>query len=236
MKNRKSLIWQNHYPEQQSGACFDWSLQMLTGKDTGMIRTSLIIDDFLDNAMELREIASRMEYPLPSGATNYPGRNANRRILIDGLDNTISRLVGEQLVPTPGTSHGKFRLTLASDTGKAAVHIDSSHWSGILYLSLPEHCQGGTDFYRHRPSGLDHAPYEEKHLTACGLSDFSEVGEKLLLTDTNDAAKWEHVMTVPMRFNRLVLFRPWLYHNAGSGFGDSFGNGRLIYPLFFDRA
>jgi hypothetical protein len=116
------------------------------------------------------------------------------------------------------------------------VHIDPSHWSGILYLSLPEHCRGGTDFYRHLPSRLDHAPYEPAHLQAAGLSDMSEVGEKLLLADTNDPDKWEHVMNLPMRFNRLALFRPWLYHNAGPGFGDSFDNGRLIYPLFFDRA
>lgn len=201
-----------------------------------MIRTTLIIDDFLDTALELRAVASKLEYPVLPEATNYPGRNADRRILIDGLDHAVSNLVGEKLVPTPGTSHGKFRLTLASDTGKAAVHIDGSHWSGILYLSLPEYCRGGTDFYRHRPSGLDHAPYEQKHLDACGLSDYSEVGEKLLLTDTNDESKWEHVMSVPFRFNRLVLFRPWLYHNAGPGFGDCFENGRLIYPLFYDRA
>lgn len=201
-----------------------------------MIRTTLVIDNFLDSAMEFREIASKLEFPVREEATNYPGRNANRRILIDGLDNAVSKLVGEKLVPTPGTSHGKFRLTLASDTGKAAVHVDASHWSGILYLSLPEHCRGGTDFYRHIPSGLDHTPYEEKHLAACGLTDFSEVGEKLLLPDTNDESKWEHIMSIPFRFNRLVLFRPWLYHNAGPGFGDCFDNGRLIYPLFYDQA
>ena len=201
-----------------------------------MIRSFLIIDDFLDDPHQLREVAKKLDYPELPEKTNYPGRNASRRILIDGLDQAVSSLVGEPLKPTPGTSHGKFRLTLGSDTGKASVHIDPSHWSGILYLSLPEHCRGGTDFYRHLPSGLDHAPYEPEHLQAAGLSDMSEVGEKLLLADTNDPRKWEHVMNLPMRFNRLALFRPWLYHNAGPGFGDSFDNGRLIYPLFFDRA
>ncbi|MDX1459518.1 MAG: DUF6445 family protein [Xanthomonadales bacterium] len=201
-----------------------------------MIRTYIVVDDFLDNAMQLRGVARKLDYPERPEQQNYPGRNAGRRILIDGLDQAVSQIVGEPLKPTPGTSHGKFRLTLGSDEGKAAVHIDSSHWSGILYLTPDEHCQGGTDFYRHLPSGMDHAPYTEEHLAKVGLTDFSEVGEKLLLADTNDEAKWEHIMTLPMRFNRLVLFRPWLYHNAGAGFGDSFDNGRLIYPLFFDRA
>ena len=40
-------------------------------------------------------------------------------------------------------------------------------------------------------------------------------------------------MTVPMRFNRLVLLRPWLWHTSGLGFGDSIENGRLVYLMFF---
>ena len=201
-----------------------------------MIRSYLIIDDFLDDPMEFRDMAATLDYPVPLEKTNYPGRNARRRILVEGLDNEVSKLVGEKLVPTPGTSHAKLRLTLASDTGKAAVHTDSSHWSGILYLTLPKYCLGGTSFYRHLPSSMDHVPYNKAQLAAAGLSDFSEVGEKLLLADTNDPEKWEKIMNLPMRFNRLVLFRPWLYHNAGPGFGDSIENGRLIYPLFYDRA
>ena len=53
---------------------------------------------------------------------------------------------------------------------------------------------------------------------------------------TNDPSKWEKVMTLPMRFNRLVLFRPWLWHAAASGFGDRNENGRLIQGLFFGPA
>jgi hypothetical protein len=31
-----------------------------------------------------------------------------------------------------------------------------------------------------------------------------------------------------------VLFRPWLWHNAGAGFGDCLENGRLIYLLSYN--
>jgi len=48
-----------------------------------------------------------------------------------------------------------------------------------------------------------------------------------------DESAWETTMTVPMRFNRLVLLRPWLWHTAGRGFGDSLENGRLVYLMFF---
>jgi hypothetical protein len=40
-------------------------------------------------------------------------------------------------------------------------------------------------------------------------------------------------MRVPMRFNRLLLLRPWFWHTAGPGFGDNLDNGRLVYLMFF---
>jgi hypothetical protein len=40
-------------------------------------------------------------------------------------------------------------------------------------------------------------------------------------------------MTVPMRFNRLILYRPWLWHSAGEAFGASLDDGRLIQLVAF---
>jgi hypothetical protein len=38
-----------------------------------------------------------------------------------------------------------------------------------------------------------------------------------------------------MRFNRLLLLRPWLFHTAGPGFGDKPENARLVYLMFFNQ-
>jgi hypothetical protein len=54
-----------------------------------------------------------------------------------------------------------------------------------------------------------------------------------MTADAKDLSKWEKVMTLPMRFNRLVLFRPWLWHSATAGFGTTPEDGRLIQGLFF---
>lgn len=43
-------------------------------------------------------------------------------------------------------------------------------------------------------------------------------------------------MTVPMRFNRLILFSPWMFHNSAAGFGDRPENGRLVHLMFFAAA
>ena len=53
---------------------------------------------------------------------------------------------------------------------------------------------------------------------------------------TTQPAKWERVMRVPMRFNRLVLFSPWQFHTSAPGFGTDDENARLVMLLFFGRA
>ena len=202
------------------------------------MQTSLmIIDDFLDNPFDLRNAALQQDYPHLEEKTVFPGRNSVTRMLVDGMDQQISRLVGESLTPKiAGHGHGRCRIALEGDTGTGNVHIDDSHWSGILYLSLPEHCQGGTDFFRHKRTDMERAPIYPEDLEKLGYENYSDIWDDVLNPDTNNEDAWERTMRVPMRFNRLILLRPWLYHTAGPGFGESLENGRLVYLLFFDQA
>jgi hypothetical protein len=199
--------------------------------------TSLIIvDDFLSNAHELRDAALRLTYPEQDGA--FPGRNSLERIEVGGLAQKASELVREPLKPiSPPQSHAKFRITMAQDKGRARVHIDSgAHWSGILYLSRPEDCRGGTEFFRHRRTNTDRAPINAAERAALGYASSQEMYRDIIEQDSNDDSKWELTMRAPMRFNRLVLLRPWLWHTAGEAFGDSMENGRLVYLMFFESA
>ncbi len=200
-----------------------------------MYTTFLVVDDFLDNAEALREHALSLDYPPLEG--QFPGRNSKQRINIDGLTEAVSAILREQLVPAPPPqSHAKSRLTFGSDKGRGMVHVDESHWSGILYLSRPEDCFGGTEFFRHRPTGLDRFPFNREELDAHGFATAAEAHAALIERDGTDESAWELMMRVPMRFNRLLLLRPWLFHTAGPGFGDRPGNARLVYLMFFNRS
>lgn len=193
----------------------------------------IIVDDFFDQADALREAALKLEYPA-QGATSYPGRNSAVRINLEGLTEEISRLVGEPLRPAiPREAHGRCRITLADDTGTGGVHIDRCHWSGILYLSRPEDCQGGTEFFQHLGSGKDRAAYHDDEARQWGYPSARALVDEAT-EQTLDTSKWSKTMTVPMRFNRLVLLRPWLWHTAGPAFGNSIENGRLVYLMFFE--
>lgn len=199
-----------------------------------MHTTFLVIDDFLDNAEALRTHALSLDYPLQAG--QFPGRNSLQRINVDGLTEAVSAIVGERLAPAPPPqSHAKTRLTLASDKGRGKVHVDESHWSGILYLSRPEDCRGGTEFFRHKRTGLDRFPFSDEELERSGFASHADAHRALIEEQGTDDSAWELLTTIPMRFNRLLLLRPWLFHTAGPGFGDRPENARLVYLMFFNQ-
>lgn len=198
-----------------------------------MSTSLIIVDDFLTDPDVLRQAAFGMRFPPQQGA--FPGRNSLNRARIEGLDEAVSKLVGEPLAPVErGLSHAKFRITLARDEGLGDIHMDQhASWSGILFLSRSEHCQGGTDFFRHRPTGTDRAPLNQAELEAMGYTDVQRMADEIIGEQGCDRSKWEHIMRVPMRYNRLLLLRPWFWHTAGPGFGDTLENGRLVYLLFY---
>lgn len=196
----------------------------------------MVIDDFLDDPDSLRQAALNFDYP--DVKDKYPGRNSTQRINLEGLNQEVSRLVGEPLVDLSHNQvHGKCRIAKASDKGSSKVHVDASHWSGILYLSKPENCRGGTEFFRHIPTNTDRAPYSDVEAQQkFGASSAKQWTADILEKDTNDDSKWEMTMRIPMRYNRLILLRPWLWHTAGESFGTCDANARLVYLMFFGSA
>lgn len=196
----------------------------------------LVVDDFYDDPYKIRETALRFPYQDLEDQNNYPGVNSLSQIEIEGLNEYVSRLVHEPLKGTPRSGHCRFRIAMAGDDDRArfTIHVDGqSYWSGIVYLTLPEHCRGGTEFYRHRELQSDHAPLYDEDVKKFGATSCALFTKNLINRDSNDSSKWEHLMTVPMRFNRCILFRPWFWHTSGHSFGDSLENARLVQLFFF---
>lgn len=200
-----------------------------------MLPSLIVIDDFLSDPHQLRGAALGLGYDPKAQHGNYPGLVSSRALTVRGLDGAVSARVGVPLVPMAGTSHGHCRITLAGDRGASGVHVDPCFYSGILYLSPDDQARGGTDFFRHRPTGLDRIPTTDLALAQSGFADVNAAIAQTVNADTLKPARWEKLMTVPMRFNRLLLFSPWLFHNAAPGFGKTLETGRLVMLLFFAR-
>ena len=198
-----------------------------------MVPSLIVIDDFLGNADAIRAEALKLTYRVEG---RFPGLNSIERLTIGGLDEAVSNIV-RQPVHAPWShdfSHGHCRLALDKDDRPGRIHIDQSQLSGILYLSRPEDCRGGTEFYRHIPTDSDRLPMDPAALRRLGYSSYEDLQHEILDKDALDRSKWELTMTVPMRFNRLILLQPHYWHTPGPGFGSSVEDGRLVYLMFFN--
>ncbi len=200
-----------------------------------MLPSLLIIDDFISDPMAARNAALALNYDPNQKNGNYPGHISTQPLQIQGLDERVSNIIKAPVKAAPNTSHGHCRITLKGDKGRSGVHIDPAFYSGILYLSLPEHCKGGTEFFSHKRTGLERVPIDPLGIAKSGYDNINTLIEDVVNKDTNHPAKWSKVMTIPMRFNRLILFSPWLFHNSGAAFGTNAENGRLVNLMFFAK-
>lgn len=196
-----------------------------------MFRAMTVIDDFYDDPQEVRRIALGFDYPVPERQKNYPGRNSVQRLVPAGMDDTLSRILAE---PVKGlvnelSPHCRFRVTLAGEKSSYGVHADPTGllWVGVIYLTLPEECQGGTAFFRHKALGLDRTPSRTEQLEPFGVDSL----EGFIAQEGGRPENWDHLMTIPMQFNRLILYRPWVWHSALPGFGDRPETARLIQVI-----
>jgi hypothetical protein len=197
----------------------------------------LIIDDFLADPWAARRAALGLHYDPARQHGNFPGLNSSTPLDTAAIDAAVSRQLGLKLGPAPGTQHGHCRLTMKGAKGRSGVHIDPAAYSGILYLSRPEDCArpdaGGTDFFRHKRTGLEAVPQDPARIAASGYADINVLVEDVVNKDTANTARWERTLRVPARFNRLLLFSPWQFHNAAPGFGRTPEDARLVMLLFF---
>jgi len=138
-----------------------------------MLLSLLIIDDFLKDPWA----ALALDYDPARQHGSFPGLNCSALLDTAAMDSAVWWLLGIKLGPTPGIQHGACRLTCKGDKGRSGLHIDPASYSGILYLSRPEDCAradaGGTDFFRHKRSGLEAVPTDTDpaRIVASGYAD-----------------------------------------------------------------
>lgn len=203
------------------------------------MRQSIIIaDDFYDNPFEVRKIALQENYPIPADGHTYPGRNSEKPHYTTEVHEKLKFLTGQpKLRAADGSACGFFRISLETDTHEQDVHIDPGwDWGGVLFLNLPHQVQedSGTSFWRHKKLNIDRCPENPEQGRQLGYYDYQEIYQSLIHEDGNDRSKWERYATAQMKYNRLVLFDPKLWHSHGMNFGSSINSGRLV-QLFFLR-
>ena len=197
----------------------------------------VIFDNFLDNITDFRAAALNLQF-VPSADVNDGIFYSNQRIQLPSLEQRVSHILQEPVVALRDKGHGIFRLSQHPQQHNFNVSLDQMAWIGILHLTLPENCRGGTEFFRHKASSTDRALLQDRDLDTLGVQTpdaGNAIFSKIFKNDLRHENKWISQMTIPMRFNRLVMYRPWMWHKQTSGFGTDPSSGRLDYLLFLDR-
>ena len=75
------------------------------------------------------------------------------------------------------------------------------------------------------------APNTVEGFAKYGWKDFQDLKE-FLETEGIDESLWEKTFSIPYKYNRLVLFRPWMLHSPGPAFGDTLESSRIVQTIF----
>ncbi|MCC7644704.1 MULTISPECIES: DUF6445 family protein [unclassified Janthinobacterium] len=205
-----------------------------------------ILDDFLPDPAAWRAQALALPFEQQRYAgQNYPGSQTAgqpSQAIMERIATALGRPI-RFISP----DNGSYRLSYADAMARTDIHVDNetgnnfNFYAGVLYLNPPEQCQGGTTFWRHQPSGW-YRRLPEADVKAGGYASFKDFQKRWLpnskvqkfneLQEQRDS--WQALLEVPMRHNRLIVYKGHYFHSISNVFGDTPENGRLVQLFFFE--
>jgi hypothetical protein len=183
----------------------------------------IIIDDFYENPLEVRNFALQQNFSVDS---YYPGKRTKNFATIE-LKNRIQQIVEStmgKITYFPLNSHDNGTFQIATSNDRSWVHTDNSvsniNMAGVLYLTPDAPVSSGTTIFRLK----HHNIYNEEEHKILNIN---------MKNCCRDYSKWEAVDTIGNVFNRLVLFNSRQFHCSTDYFGSDINDGRLFQVFFF---
>ena len=174
------------------------------------------IDDFLDNPHQAREQILNLDFQAPldpkNGVVSFNGHIPEN--LLAEMKPKIEKALSKRIDFHP---RSKCALTFEKHPHPHVCHVDGGNnmsrfnWTVIVYLNEPEQCNGGTNFFKHIPTG---------HI-------YNKEGINRYFQDYSDKTKWEMIEQVDMKFNRVLFCPAWLFHSLAFTFGETKENARM---------
>lgn len=199
-----------------------------------MLNRYIIIDDFYNDPDELVRVALNSVSAEDSPSGNFAGLMTTQAYLGEQQRDIFQKLTLEPSINSSTNANGRIRFTKENDTFKFHIHYDvdmQTKWAGVVYLSKEHPKTDGTCFWRHLRTGLEMAPNTAEGFAKYGWRDFNDL-KNFLEAEGLDESLWEKTFSIPYKYNRLVLFRPWLLHSPGPSFGDSLETSRKVQTIF----
>ncbi|GJM11816.1 MAG: hypothetical protein DHS20C12_02190 [Pseudohongiella sp.] len=199
-----------------------------------MLNRYIVVDDFYNNPDELVRVALSTLNVDESPDGGYAGVMTKESYLGEQHRDIFQKLTLEPSINTSTNANGRLRFSRENDPYNFHIHYDvekQTKWAGVVYLSKDHPPAEGTNFWRHKRTGLEQAPNTVEGFAKYGWKNFHDL-RAFLETEGIDESLWEKTFTIPYKYNRLVLFRPWLLHSPGPAFGDTLENSRIVQTIF----
>ena len=196
----------------------------------------IVVDDFLRNPDEVRELALAQEYG--SDLRHYKGLRTNQRFLWPNLREEFSRLIGKPVTEWLGHgANGVFQQT--NNTDPLVWHHDTQGYAAAIYLTPDAPFATGTSFWRDRTCGCRRRPSHPFEQLRLGSPEAVKEAEKVVYDAYNleHTDNWDLVESVAGLYNRLVIWDASLIHSATSytDFANADASStRLVQLFFFD--
>ncbi len=123
----------------------------------------LVVDGFYRDPDYVRAFATMLRYKAPPSA--HPGYSAVASLDLAALISFAWDRIGQWYFPSPeamraeGSPSVFFRMERRDDEPQRLAqprpHVDGYLLGSLVYLNRPEHCRGGTSFFRHTPTGTE---------------------------------------------------------------------------------
>lgn len=194
-------------------------MKRLTANFEGMV-----FDNFFADALSVRKSIQDLDF-VPPDPSGKGGVAWHCRIQTSSeIQEKLEEIWGFAIAPV--YSEYRYSFKNADDSrsqygNKIICHSDygTSDYTSVVYLTAPKYCNGGTNFFKHIPSG-------EK-----------EFIPKITNCDFRKNSHWKCYYNSKMAFNRIVSYRSSLFHGVRPPFfGTTLSDCRLILTTRFNRA
>jgi hypothetical protein len=188
----------------------------------------IVIDNFLKNPEELKNIVSRQLFELnPKNKSSNPGWISLSNLKFDQISKTANYLADNFYNLSDGSINFQFNLFQGGVDCKYTSllpHVDSSFLAFQIYLNESSECKGGTNFYKHIESEMDHNVeyFDTDFKLSEGYWKFMRYHREVTENDFStildsrqiDLNTWELIHSVEMKYNRFVMYPSYVFHSA----------------------
>ena len=164
-----------------------------------MTEQIIIIDDLYDIAYQY-----------------HKGFFENECIITNETIGKISQIIGNPIEIVTATNETEGIPGVVSHLG--------CDWIAVIYLTLPLQAFGefGLNFYSHRETGLETFPNQQEMLK------YKIDENQLNILFDSDLTLWKEYARIPLKYNRMVLFRGNRWHSYENNLNTSMLYQKLI--------